>query len=226
VEAAAVGALPQLEWLPVAEAAEIVGKPERSLRNWIKAKLVPTRTEGGITLVDVAAVRAVVASRAANGSGHRPGDGGGGRAVPSVADGDLSARVFEAFDRGEAPADLVRSERIPPPLALTLWEQYQKLTQAGGKGRPSASERLDVLEKQLKALTSKVEELAEGLGTEILPLGRQLQAVAGQLGELTLPKHRTDVSCQCGARGFYGSVLRCTCCGREQVWGFQPPRRG
>jgi len=53
------------EWLPVPDAASAAGVPVRSLYRWIEKKRVPTRQERGTTLVDMAAVRAYAARRAA-----------------------------------------------------------------------------------------------------------------------------------------------------------------
>ena len=68
---------PAPEWLPVPDAASAAGVPVRSLYRWIEKKRVPTRQERGTTLVDVAAVRAYAARRAAlKESGARAGIAG------------------------------------------------------------------------------------------------------------------------------------------------------
>jgi hypothetical protein len=56
---------PAPAWLPVPDAAAAAGVPVRSLYRWIEKKRVPTRQERGTTVVDVAAVRAYAARRAA-----------------------------------------------------------------------------------------------------------------------------------------------------------------
>ncbi|ATB32674.1 helix-turn-helix domain-containing protein [Melittangium boletus] len=68
------GTPPAPEWLPVPEAAAAAGVPVRSLYRWIEKKRVPTRQERGTTVVDVAAVCAYAARRAAlKASGARAG---------------------------------------------------------------------------------------------------------------------------------------------------------
>ncbi|MFE8600628.1 hypothetical protein [Archangium violaceum] len=65
---------PAPAWLPVPDAAAAAGVPVRSLYRWIEKKRVPTRQERGTTVVDVAAVRAYAARRAAlKESGARAG---------------------------------------------------------------------------------------------------------------------------------------------------------
>ena len=56
---------PAPEWLPVPNAADAAGVPVRSLYRWIKRKRVPTRQQDGVTVVQVADVRAYAARRAA-----------------------------------------------------------------------------------------------------------------------------------------------------------------
>jgi hypothetical protein len=68
---------PAPEWLPVPDAASAAGVPVRSLYRWTEKKRVPTRQERGTTLVDVAAVRAYAARRAAfKETGPRAGTAG------------------------------------------------------------------------------------------------------------------------------------------------------
>ena len=65
---------PAPAWLLVPDAATAAGVPVRSLYRWIEKKRVPTRQERGTTVVDVAAVRAYAARRAAlKESGARAG---------------------------------------------------------------------------------------------------------------------------------------------------------
>lgn len=78
---------PAPEWLPVPDAAAAAGVPVRSLYRWIEKKRVLTRQERGITVVDVAAVRAYAAHRAAlKDSGARAGIvGTNADTVPTMA---------------------------------------------------------------------------------------------------------------------------------------------
>ncbi len=65
---------PAPAWLPVPDAAAAAGVPVRSLYRWIEKKRVPTRQERGTSVVEVAAVRAYAAHRAAlKESGARAG---------------------------------------------------------------------------------------------------------------------------------------------------------
>jgi len=162
------------EWASVAEAAAGSTVPERTLFRWAKAKAVPSRTEGGVTLVDVAAVRAKAAARAAagaksvvplsatagstagggsgNGSGGTPAPGGPTRLGPTPEpDGELAARVFAEFDEGATPAEVVVELRLPAPVVLGLWNDHQRLSSLGGArtGQITIPERVEAIEKQL-----------------------------------------------------------------------------
>jgi hypothetical protein len=222
VEAAAE----QTEWAQVADATAALGLAPRSVYRWVKAGTLPSRKQGGVLLIDMAALRGLAMSRQR--AGTVPGIAGNvangkvaGRGVVE-ADGDLAARLFEAFERGEAPADLVRSERIPPALALATWKQFRDLREAGGGGRPTFGDRLAALSAEVAAFGAVFAEFKSVVEGEFAHLAGRVRAVECQKAELPLPPNRTDFACQCGARGFFVVPLRCSCCGREQQSGFHP----
>ena len=180
------------EWLPVAEAAAAAGVPVRSVYRWSKAKKLPTRREGGKTIVLLAEVQRLAAARddsAATGAvppaefagtpaGARADTGTmagtvalvAPRAVPMptsgpASDGALAQAAFALFEEGGQPMDLVRERGTLPEVALKLWTQWRSLRDAGGdKERRTVGDRLASLEKLGAALEQRLAKLEPVVG--------------------------------------------------------------
>jgi len=106
-------------WLPVAAAAAETGVSERTLHRWAKERKVPVRVKNGVTLLDVAAVRA---KRAA-------------------ANSATSAATVTSPESGAASADTsdASSEDLPVALATDSGGGGSGGSDGGG-GAPQAAE--------------------------------------------------------------------------------------
>jgi hypothetical protein len=218
-------------WKPLAEVSSAEGVPERTLYNWVKARRLAARKVDGVTLVDPAAVRALVAARAAAkapaGAGNAAGGGNSmatGTPRGAENDGALAARLFTAFDKGSAPAELVQSEALPPATVLTYWRQWKELREAGGGDRPTLAQRVEALEQRLQGQVQALEDATWGgvITGEVSSLKRTVADVVEHLRAMPLPR-REAFTCPCGASGSIATHIRCTNCGRDRTWGFFPP---
>lgn len=158
-------------WKSVAEAAAEVGAAPRSAYNWVRAGRLETRSENGKLLVDPAALAELAGKRAAkNGSasaGTSAGTGNGmatGTPRAPENDGELSAKVFAALKRGEALEDIIERMKLPAPVALALYDQFEKV-RAAAKSGPSVLERLQVLEKQMAEVVALARNTARECGS-------------------------------------------------------------
>src|SRR6266849_10882598 len=118
------------QWAPVPAAAALANVPVRSAYNWARSKRVRTRTENGVVLVSVDDLRAVAATRARPNDGARAGNSAGnGAEIASLAqvDGDLYAHLFELLEAGLSPTEIVKHERLPPPVVRNVHREFKAL---------------------------------------------------------------------------------------------------
>lgn len=129
----------QERWVTVAQAVAESGTAERTLYRWIKAKRLPTRTNGGSATVELGAVRILAASRRGTRGAAIPGTsagGGGGGGNLAKADPELDAVILARLDEGHRPLDLVQDFRVPPARPRTRGGVGEApLTGARGSGR-------------------------------------------------------------------------------------------
>jgi hypothetical protein len=158
--------------MPFAEVSASEHVPVKTLYNWREAGRLKSRTENGVAVVDPVAVRALVAARNAARGGASAGNTAGngnptasGTAHTPDPDGALAAKVFEAFDQGTSPADLVQAERLVPATVMKLWREWKEMKEAGGGDRKTLAQRVEDLERATQAIARTLAEGAWGLGT-------------------------------------------------------------
>ena len=150
-------------WKPVPDASPDAGVPERTLYRWIRQKRLPTRQEGGVTLVEVGAVKALAARRAETktpataGTGAGNGSGGGTGGNGARDPGEIAADVFGLFEDGVNPIDVVQEMGIPPERVTALHRSWSALKDVQRSG-PTTAERLAKLEQELKALREDLDQ--------------------------------------------------------------------
>jgi hypothetical protein len=219
--------------VPVPEASQATGVPKRTIYRWIGSGRLRSRTVDGVQVVSVEAVRALAAAR---GAAEEPGTAvpragtkaGTGTAMahgaaPTSSDGTVAARVFQAFESGKTPTAVVREMEFAPRLVLDLWKQHEELQNAGEPGRPPVTEQLVVLRQQVEATAAELFQATEGgtLAPQLAQLRRDLESLAHYLHDLPVPpRHRFE--CACGAHGCVETFVRCSSCGAQTMWGFQP----
>lgn len=215
-------------WKSIPEAAAEAGLPERTLYNWVKSKKLETQAVDGAVLVNPDAVRALAAARSAgtagNLAGNPAGTGAGGSNGAREGDGELAARVFEAFDAGETPSDLVRRLKVNPAAAALFWRQYEDLRGLGSK-KDSVADRFAAIEGRiaLLALELQANTADGGLPPEVALLKTQLATIVEALRGLPIPP-RQLFTCRCGATGKVAIPIRCTSCGEQTEHGFYPEK--
>lgn len=77
-----------------------------------------------------------------------------------LADGDLAAEIFAAFDQGVGPAEVVKDRRLPPAVVKALHGTWRELH--GLAMEPTAAARLAQLE-------AAIGDLARGLDALRMP---------------------------------------------------------
>ena len=106
-----------------------------------------------------------------------------------LADGDLAAEVFAAFDQGVGPAEVVRDRRLPPATVKALHATWRDLH--GLALEPTPAARLAQLEAAMVELARDLE------GLQMPPLS----------------------ACECGTRHRRIENLACPTCGkRAERW--------
>jgi len=237
------------EW---ASAATLAGLPgitmsERTLFRLARKKLVPTKVEGGVTLLLVAAVRARIAAKAAarapvakpaatgfpsaaavGGSGGVGGGGSVSVGTPAIeSSGELAALLFDAFEDGQTPSEIVREQRLPPAVVTAAWREYQTMQQAEeAQAKSKIAVRVDELARQIESVEAS---LASGMASDVLG---DLQSIKERLAALEhclenallVPKGHVCPNPQCQAHGYPNLAVICGVCGTTSVWGIRPPQ--
>ena len=160
------------DWQPVSEAAAAARIPVRTVYNWVNAKKLAQRRIDGTAHVDANAVRALAATRngalppsthsllqeqpfhASNGVGIGASDDNGGMdgipdgnddeppAEVEPLDGELAAKLFDAFAQGRTPIDAVREFKLSPSVVRQAWDDFTELRElAGTTGGASIEDR-------------------------------------------------------------------------------------
>ncbi len=207
------------QWLPVPEAAALVGVPTRSVYNRVKSRRLASRNEDGVLKVELGALRAMAAERPrANGragAGNTAGTGLGSGKV-AAEDGAMASRLFGLFESGMAPAEVVRQECLPPKTVIETFRAFTALKEMGnGSGRPSLEARVTA------------EEWMNGVGEDLAGLRRHASQLLSRVENLE--RHVADLPVStaseficpdCGSRGHVGITLTClnTRCGKQRVW--------
>lgn len=99
-----------------AEVARLAGISKSQVRRLEGSELAPIVGAGGVRFFPEEQVNAFVVSRRRTIRAHRD-------------DGDIAAEVFEAFDSGTNPADVVKELRIDPKRVLGLHVQWLGMRQ-------------------------------------------------------------------------------------------------
>ena len=142
------------QWVPAAEAAALANVPVRSTYNWLRSKRVRSRTENGVVLVSLDDLRALAATRARPNGGARAGSSasnGAETANLAQADGDLAARVFELLEAGLGPTEIVKRERLAPPLVRTIYRDFKALRDLDRESKTPLENSLQELRGEFEA---------------------------------------------------------------------------
>ena len=222
-------------WLKVAAAAKESGIPTRSLYRHILEGTLPCRSEGKNKLVEVTSVLRLAESRqTAPKSADAAPTGAPAQAVSKAPaagaaqaaglDGELSARLFERFDAGESPADVVQAERLNPPVVLAAWRNYEALKSVGGAGHRTVASRLDELEGVVRGISGQIMELELVAMTARDVAANLTEALQVHERNHITPSSRLHFQCaNCTSVGFVGTKVTCTVCQQETSLGFNPP---
>ena len=228
--------------MPIAAAAKAANVPERSLFRAVEKGRIPTTKRDGVTLVALPDVltwaeRRAAAKLAVVSAGAAPAAATAGSlpAAPAMAavvgsrygrdplppaDGALAAEVFDAFEAGKAPTDVVREMELPPKLVLDLYRQHKELLSAVGPKGPTLVDQLQAFSEHV----AQFESFASRVDLELVSMRAALEQVFARLKGLPIPS-REQFTCECGARDYHQVKVLCSCCGRESWWGFSPPQK-
>jgi len=213
------------QWAPVPAAATLVGVPTRSAYNWVRSKRVRSRTENGVVLVSVDDLRAVAATRARPNDGARAGNSAGtGAEAGSLAqvDGDLCARVFESLESGLRPTEIVKRERLAPPLVRTIYRDFKALRDLDKESKAPLETSVQELRAEFEAFRRDVAMELSRLDDGLRRNSERIEFAIGWLQDLPVPR-RGEFQCRhCKGSGYLEVYVRCVGCGQNSTWGFQP----
>jgi len=232
------------ELMTVPAAAKAANVPERSLFRAVEKGRIPNTKREGVTLVALPDVLAWAERRAAAKAGAAPatatagslpaapamaaavGSRFGREAVPT-ADGALAAEVFDSFEAGKSPTEVVRGMELPPRLVLDLWKQHEDLQNAGRPGRPPITEQISALEQRVESLVIEVQTATEygTIVSTVAQLRADLDFLARVVRELPVPPLSGFTCTSCRSTGWVESYIRCTACGKQTTWGFRPKKQ-
>lgn len=212
-------------WLPVVEAAQAAGVPERTAFRWAREKKISSRVEKGVTLVEVEVVRAFAATRAAAkaglpaAAGTPAGSGSGGGSVAAAAsgtDGETAALVISRFEEGASPIDIVKELRLLPERVRALHRDWLALRESD-RSSPSATDRIAALEQRVGLL-----ETSCASHDTLTAVDNQLRLLRDHVTDLPIPSARQVECRQCRSRGLVAVQMICTVCRHSFVLGFFP----
>jgi hypothetical protein len=188
------------DWVTVAEAVGQTGARERTLYRAVKNGRLPSQiAESGVTLVDLAAARALAAAATLPpkpaipmvAAAQSPVAGGGRQRAE--LDGDLAARLFERMQEGARPVDLVQEFRVSPEKVRALAREFRALKAEEERAPSSASvadkwqqlsDRLDAVSIRQGSI-EQFGEYVEGINARVTAVEAQVEEIFGSLRMLT-----------------------------------------
>lgn len=213
----------------------------RSLYRWIERKKLATKADGTSTLVQVSAVRAIAARRAAaknagaNAEMHGTpsalradsdvtaprgvaltlvsGTTAPIRASPAepATEGELTAEVFSRFEEGAGPIDVLRELKLLPEKVRALFREWTELKALAGAG-PSFGERITAVEERLAQLAGSLGFQVDGLECNVTDAHMRLEILERKLASLPIPS-ASDFTCpRCRTRGHVAATVTCGGC--------------
>jgi hypothetical protein len=145
---------------------------------------------------------------------------------PPLATPEPEAPMPKVIVRNAAAVQAMSSQPAAPTVSKAAmdatFKQFQSLTNTLTKRLLEAEKRIAQLEKQNKALASKVNSSSSAnvnaIVTEVKRIGREVKTISGNL-EATpgYNAHNNFVCTSCGSKGKVAIPLRCTECG-QQGW--------
>ncbi len=201
----------------------------------MERKKLATKADGTSTLVQVSAVRAIAARRAAaKNAGASAGNVGstptiradsdvtplGGAAVAQVrvsptepdshnAEGALVAEIFSRFEEGAGPVDVVRELRLPPDRVRAIHREYTDLKAGSG---PSFAERIAAMEERLSQFAGSLGEQVFGLECNVNNALSRLDALERKVASLPVPSGVEFTCPRCRKRGHVSATVACGGC--------------
>src|SRR5712692_4497185 len=210
-------------WLPVPEAAALVGVPTRSVYNWARSKRVRSRTENGVVLVSLDDLRALAATRARPNGGARAGSSasnGAETANLAQADGDLAARVFELLEAGLGPTEIVKRERLAPPLVRTIYRDFKALRDLDRESKTPLETSVQELRAEFEAFRREVAMELSRLDDGLRRNSARIEMAIGWLEQLPVPARGQFQCWHCKATDYPRVHVRCGGCSQDATWGF------
>lgn len=197
--------VPLEEWRPVPEAARLAGLPARSVYRWVKSGSLRAKADGKKLSVELHEVQRIAAARPQTGQivtlplpgsagalpAGAPMAGGVAHVGPHSLDGPLAALLFEQFDSGVAPADVVRAKELSPAVVLAAHETWRRMRDAGGKPEPRPSEVAAAVRKEIQAVAVDLERFREALGEDLGQRGAVVASLAQQVAQLSAALRQT-----------------------------------
>jgi len=213
------------QWVPVAAAAAQASLPVRSAYNWVRSKRIPSRTEGGVVLINADDLRALAATRARPNGGARAGTGASnGAETTNLAqvDGDLCARLFELFESGLGPTEIVKRERLAPSLVRTIYRDFKALSELDRESKTPLETSLQELRSEFEACRQDAAMELSRLDAGLRRNSERAEMAIGWLEDLPAPR-RGEFQCR-RCKGTVHILVPVVCgdCGEKDNWGFHP----
>ncbi|SRR5216684_2334298 len=237
------------KFVTVAEAAALRKTPKTTIYRWIASKAVASQRNGQMMLVSLADVSRAAAARRAGGfpeipekvtekvidnekvgtgTEQQPAEPAAIKGAPGAKalDGETAAILLKRFEAGATPVQVAIENRITLDRVMALHAEWKRAREETEPPANPLAERVSRLEALFRTIE---DEKIDPMMAVLDRLERGQFALAEKVARLDAvpgPTHRDDFKCgHCGAVGFYGVPVRCTYCGREQVWGFHPQQR-
>jgi hypothetical protein len=142
-------------------------------------------------------------------------------AAARALDGDLAAEILKRFENAATPIEVAIETKVLLPRVLELHADWRRAREECSPG-PSIKDLVTQLESRLATLEI---DRVDPIASLLREIDQRLVTLKTRLDLIPAPAHRADLTCSCGATGYYGLPYECTCCGRPiAVLGFQPQR--
>ncbi len=209
------------ELISVAAAVALSGIAPRTLYRYAKLGQVRSRKDGRTLFLDANDVRRKAQERQPSALA-RSASAPAGNGKLAVSDGDLASRVFELFEQGVTPQQVVRGQRIAPEMVLSLYRAYSALKGLEDTGKPTLESQLRAFAARFDKENQNTSALIAEFEKRLSQTERQIQKLARHVAELPVPP-RSEFKCpDCGKVGFLRVVIVCGSCGSDSSWGFRP----